>query len=133
MRIEENYLLEKHNTFHLPVKTRWFMEYADEEELGRILHDEYFQECLSLHIGSGSNLLFINDFNGIILHSAIKGMTPVKETDDHVYLRVVPPNNGMMSLPMPYRTGGEVSRTCRLYPGRPEQPLSRISALTVQR
>ena len=61
MKIEENYSLEKHNTFHLPVKTRWFMEYADEEELGRILRDEYFQECLSLHIGGGSNLLFIND------------------------------------------------------------------------
>ena len=24
MRIEENYSLEKHNTFHLPVKARWF-------------------------------------------------------------------------------------------------------------
>lgn len=69
MRIEENYSLEKHNTFHLPVKTCWFMEYTNEEELGRIFRDEYFQECLSLHIGSGSNLLFINDFNGIILHS----------------------------------------------------------------
>ena len=51
MRIEQNYSLEKHNTFHLPVKTRWFMEYETEEELQRILHDEYFQECLSLHIG----------------------------------------------------------------------------------
>ena len=71
MRIEENYSLEKHNTFHLPVKTRWFMEYASEEELGRILRDEYFQECLSLHIGGGSNLLFINDFNGIKLRSQI--------------------------------------------------------------
>ena len=50
MRIEQNYSLEKHNTFHLPVKTRWFMEYETEEELQRILHDEYFQECLSLHI-----------------------------------------------------------------------------------
>ena len=59
MRIEENYSLEKHNTFHLPVKARWFMEYTNEEELGRIFRDEYFQECLSLHIGSGSNLLFI--------------------------------------------------------------------------
>ena len=58
MRIEQNYSLEKHNTFHLPVKTRWFMEYETEEELQRILHDEYFQECLSLHIGGGSNLLF---------------------------------------------------------------------------
>lgn len=88
MRIEENFPLEKHNTFHLPVKTRWFMEYADEEELGRILRDEYFQECLSLHIGGGSNLLFINDFNGIILHSQIKGITVVEETDDSVLLRV---------------------------------------------
>ena len=30
MRIEENYSLEKHNTFHLPVKARWFMEYTNE-------------------------------------------------------------------------------------------------------
>lgn len=88
MRIEENYSLEKHNTFHLPVKTRWFMEYANEEELGHILRDEYFQECLSLHIGGGSNLLFINDFNGIILHSAIKGMEVAEETGDSVLLRV---------------------------------------------
>lgn len=88
MRIEENYSLEKHNTFHLPVKTRWFMEYTNEEELGRILRDEYFQECISLHIGSGSNLLFINDFNGIVLHSAIKGISVASETDDHVWLRV---------------------------------------------
>lgn len=88
MRIEENYSLEKHNTFHLPVKTRWFMEYATEEELGRILRDEYFQECFSLHIGGGSNLLFINDFNGIILHSQIKGMQIVEDTDDTVLLRI---------------------------------------------
>ena len=41
MRIEENYSLEKHNTFHLPVKTRWFMEYTNEEELERVLRDEF--------------------------------------------------------------------------------------------
>lgn len=48
------------------------MEYTNEEELGRIFRDEYFQECLSLHIGSGSNLLFINDFNGGYLAFADK-------------------------------------------------------------
>lgn len=88
MRIEENYSLEKYNTFHIPVKTRWFMEYSNEEELERILRDEYFQECLSLHIGSGSNLLFINDFNGIILHSTIKGIDVLEETEDSVLLHV---------------------------------------------
>lgn len=88
MRIEQNYSLLEYNTFHLPVKTRWFMEYVNEEELTRILRDEYFQECLSLSIGSGSNLLFLNDYNGIILHSAIKGIAIIRETPKEVFLRV---------------------------------------------
>lgn len=88
MRIENNYSLEKYNTFHLPAKTRWFMEYENEDDLQKILRDEYFQECISIHIGKGSNLLFINDFNGIILHSAIKGMEVTQENDDYVYLRI---------------------------------------------
>lgn len=88
MRIEENFSLEKYNSFHLPVKARWFMEYDNEAELGRILRDEYFQECLTLHIGSGSNLLFINDYNGIILHSQLKGIELQEETSEEVLIRV---------------------------------------------
>ena len=88
MRIEQNYSLEKHNTFHLPVKTRWFMEYESEEELNKIIRDEFFQECASMHIGEGSNLLFVCDFNGIILHSQIKGIEVVEATDETVLLRV---------------------------------------------
>ncbi|MDR2470187.1 MAG: UDP-N-acetylmuramate dehydrogenase [Tannerella sp.] len=88
MKIEQNFSLEKYNTFRLPVRTRWFMEYADETELERILRDEYFRELPALHIGGGSNLLFLNDCDGIILHSAIRGIMPVRETDDTVWLRV---------------------------------------------
>ena len=88
MHIEQNYSLEKHNTFRIPAKTRWFMEYDNEEELIRILRDEYFQECVSLHIGEGSNLLFINDFDGIVFHSRIKGITIVDDSPEYVILRV---------------------------------------------
>jgi UDP-N-acetylmuramate dehydrogenase len=88
MRIEEHYSLEKHNTFRLPVKTRWFVEYSDEDELLRILRDEYFMESAYTHIGSGSNLLFLNDYNGVILHSAIKGITLANETAETVVLRI---------------------------------------------
>ena len=88
MRIEQNYSLEKHNTFHIQAKTRWFMEYDNEDELNRILRDEFFRECASLHIGEGSNLLFTGDINGIILHSRIKGITIVDETAESVLLRV---------------------------------------------
>ncbi|MDH6313144.1 UDP-N-acetylmuramate dehydrogenase [Parabacteroides sp. PFB2-10] len=88
MKIEQNYSLEAYNTFHLPVKTRWFMEYDNVEELEKILCDEYFQQCYSLHIGGGSNLLFVNDFDGIIVHSHIKGIEVLEETGESVCLRI---------------------------------------------
>jgi UDP-N-acetylmuramate dehydrogenase len=88
MRIEEHFPLEDHNTFRLPVKTRWFVEYDNEEELLRILRDEYFAECAYTHIGGGSNLLFLSDYNGIILHSAIKGVETIEESGETVVLRI---------------------------------------------
>ncbi|MCD8178058.1 MAG: UDP-N-acetylmuramate dehydrogenase [Tannerellaceae bacterium] len=88
MKIEQNYSLINYNTFRLQVNSRWFMEYDNEEELQKILRDEYFQESLSLHIGSGSNLLFLNDYNGIILHSNIKGIEITHESGEHVFLRI---------------------------------------------
>jgi UDP-N-acetylmuramate dehydrogenase len=88
MKIEENYSLERHNTFHLNVKTRWFMEYNNEEELVRILKDEYVSSFEKVHIGSGSNLLFLHDYRGVVMHSAIKGMAIVDEDDENVSIRV---------------------------------------------
>ena len=87
MRNEHNYSLIHHNTFHLPVKTRWFIEYNNEEELLNIIRDSFFRENRSLSIGEGSNLLFINDFDGVILHSCIKGMSVIDDTPDSVLLR----------------------------------------------
>lgn len=88
MEIKQNYSLEEHNTFHLPVKTRWFLEYDSEEDIVQALRDEYFMECLKVHIGAGSNLLFLNDFDGIILHSRIRDITVSREDEESVYLRV---------------------------------------------
>ena len=88
MRIESYFSLHLHNSFHLPVHTRWFMEYDSEEELSRILQDDFFQKNCFISIGEGSNLLFINEFDGIILHSQIKGITVADETSDTVLLRI---------------------------------------------
>lgn len=87
MKIYENYSLKEHNTFHLDVKTRWFLEYESEKDLQTLLSDEFFFSQAFLHIGQGSNLLFLGDFNGIIVHSAIKGIEVVKETCDTVWVK----------------------------------------------
>ncbi|MDR0866035.1 MAG: UDP-N-acetylmuramate dehydrogenase [Candidatus Symbiothrix sp.] len=88
MRIYENYSLLEHNTFHLNVKTRWFVEYESEEDLQKLLKDEYFFSQTFWHIGQGSNLLFLDNFNGVIVHSGIKGIEKGKEDEDHVWLKV---------------------------------------------
>ncbi|MDR2804669.1 MAG: UDP-N-acetylmuramate dehydrogenase [Dysgonamonadaceae bacterium] len=88
MRIVENYSLLKHNTFRLDVKARWFVEYESEEDLRKLLRDEYFLSQPFLHIGQGSNLLFLGDFDGVIVHSGIRGVEILKEDDAHVWLKV---------------------------------------------
>ena len=87
MRIEQNYSLKYHNSFHLPAKTHWFVEYENEDELSRILKDELLFKNRLLSIGEGSNLLFINDFDGVILHSCMKDIAVINETNDSVLLR----------------------------------------------
>jgi len=87
MKIYENYSLKEHNTFNLDVKTRWFVEYESEEDLKTLLSDEFFFSQTFWHIGQGSNLLFLSDYNGIIVHSAIKGIEVIKEDENSVWVK----------------------------------------------
>ena len=70
MKIIENYNLKNHNTFGFEVFAKKFVEYENEAELVDFLKNNNSEKML--HIGGGSNLLFLGDFDGTILHSAIK-------------------------------------------------------------
>lgn len=79
-----NYSLLSHNTFGIDVKAKLFLEYTSVEELKSILARKELTTSPFLHIGAGSNLLFISDYKGVILHSLIKGMEVIEETDEYV-------------------------------------------------
>jgi UDP-N-acetylmuramate dehydrogenase len=64
------------------------VEYENEDDLQKLLRDEYFFSQQFWHIGQGSNLLFLSDYNGVIVHSAIKGIEQLKEDEDHIWLKV---------------------------------------------
>lgn len=88
MKIVENYSLLNYNTFGIDVKARRFIEYSDLDELAQILsNSELFKEQV-FHIGGGSNLLFTKDFDGTILHSAVKYIDVENETDEYVDVKV---------------------------------------------
>lgn len=84
MRVIENISLLTYNTFHIDAKAKWFAEYESVDELRQLLFT-YKNEKI-LHIGAGSNLLFTQDFDGLILHSSMRQTYVIKEDEKHLYL-----------------------------------------------
>jgi UDP-N-acetylmuramate dehydrogenase len=64
------------------------VEYENEDDLQKLLQDEFFFSQRFWHIGQGSNLLFLGDFDGIIVHSSIQGIEKLKEDEQSVWLKV---------------------------------------------
>lgn len=83
--IEENKDITGFTTFGIPVKARYFAEYSSEKELLKLSRTDEFIDNEILHIGGGSNLLFCEDFNGLVLHSKIKGITRYDKDSDTVF------------------------------------------------
>lgn len=72
--IKRDVELKEMTTFGIEAKTRYFAEYQNVRELERITRSEVYLQNEVLHIGGGSNLLFVSDFDGLVLHSGIKGI-----------------------------------------------------------
>lgn len=68
-----DYSLKTHNTFGIEAKCKRFLEFADEPEalvVAQILRESALPYII---IGGGSNLLLTQDFDGIVVRSAIRG------------------------------------------------------------
>ncbi len=84
---ENNYSLIGHNTFGIAASAARYIEYDSVDELKQLIASGKIREPY-LHIGQGSNLLFTQDYRGVVLHSHIKGIEVQHETDDEVLVRV---------------------------------------------
>ena len=78
------------NTFGIETQCRELITYDSEDALREALNRirSQYKGLPLLHIGCGSNLLFINDYNGIILKSSIKGVNIKEETENEVLAEV---------------------------------------------
>src|SRR6185369_15848777 len=86
MDIQENFSLKPFNTFRIDAKAKYFASFKNTEELLELTtHD---LRLTTFILGGGSNILFIKDFDGIVLKNEIKGIEVIKEDDEHVYVRV---------------------------------------------
>lgn len=85
---QTNYSLLPHNTFGIEARAAYFITYDSVKDLQAVVQHVHERRAglPVLHIGGGSNLLFLSDFNGVVLHSRIVG-TEVREEGDAVLLR----------------------------------------------
>lgn len=86
IHIEENKDITSFTTFGIKVKTKYFAEYANERELLAISRKEEFINNRILHIGGGSNLLFLDDYDGLVLHSKVKGIVDYRKDAENLYV-----------------------------------------------
>lgn len=70
----KNYSLLAHNTFGIEAHCTRFLEYADEKEALEVAALLRASSLPYIIIGGGSNLLLTRDFEGIVVHSACKGI-----------------------------------------------------------
>lgn len=82
-----DFSLLHYNTFGIDVTAARFIEYDSIDELRSLIANASFSEPF-LHIGGGSNLLFLNNYAGTVLHSNIKTIEVVDENPDAVWLKV---------------------------------------------
>ncbi len=85
MTVRDNCSLADRNTFGMDVRANSLIDWATTDELKNALQDI---KKPVLMIGGGSNLLFMGDFKGTVLHSTISTIEIIGSTDDHVHVKV---------------------------------------------
>jgi len=88
MNVQKNASLLPFNTFGIDAKADYIIEYSSVADLQQVLKSEMVKQNKLLHIGSGSNLLFLQDFKGAVLHSAIQFIAKICEDADFVSIEV---------------------------------------------
>ena len=86
MKVLENYSLKTLNTFGLDIKTRWFAEINSVESLQALLKDQRFQSVPKMILGGGSNILFKDDFDGLIIHNRIDFVKIISEDENYIFI-----------------------------------------------
>jgi UDP-N-acetylmuramate dehydrogenase len=87
-QIEKNVSLAPFNSLKVDAVARGFAQIQSIERLENLLNNSSLPFDKKFVLGGGSNVLFVNDFEGLIIYIAIRGKEIVQETDDHVWLKV---------------------------------------------
>ena len=86
MKIQENISLKNYNTFGVEAKAHYFVEVHDLHELKYATEFAKINHIKILFLGGGSNLLFTQDFDGLVIKLNLKGISEEILDENHVLI-----------------------------------------------
>ena len=80
--LQANASLKALNAFGVNARAAWLVRVQSESDLAQVLADPRVAGSPRLVLGGGTNILFVSDFPGLVVHMQIPGVRPAGETDD---------------------------------------------------
>ena len=93
MKFEKNYSLRHLNTFGINVKSELFYELNDINDLPALLKKVKSENLRYYILGGGSNVLFVEDFKGLVIQIALKGIELINQNDKYVHVKAMAGEN----------------------------------------
>lgn len=87
MNIQNQVSLKSYNTFGIEAMAAYFVEVNTVEEIQNLLATEIHKGRPKLILGGGSNLLFTQDFGGLVIRMNILGKEIIKEDESHCWVK----------------------------------------------
>ena len=86
LSFESNKELREHTTFGISTKSKYYVPFTSIELLQEIIQSNEFRSIDSMVLGGGSNILFTQDFEGLVLHNKLKGIKEKESGENYILL-----------------------------------------------
>ena len=88
MQIEKDVDLKQYNTLQIPVKAKYFVRIGNESDIFELIKTDLWKTEKHCILNGGSNILFTQDFDGIVLKIETKWKEVIKSENNSVLVEV---------------------------------------------
>ncbi|HAA21020.1 MAG TPA: UDP-N-acetylenolpyruvoylglucosamine reductase, partial [Cytophagales bacterium] len=133
MQLRENVSLKSYHTFGLSATARYGLEITQPHHLQELMDLPQWNDERRLILGGGSNVLFTQDFGGLVLFNRLGGIQRIDEDAEHIWLRVGAGENWHAFVQYCIRNGYAGIENLSLIPGTVgAAPMQNIGAYGVE-
>lgn len=86
MEILKNQSLKQFNTFGIEATANYYVELQNSDDLQELLKRKEFSQHKRLILGGGSNVLFTENFPGLVIHIVTQGISIAGEDSDNILI-----------------------------------------------